>query len=477
MDVSNRPTDADYRRMAGLPTVSGEDRTLRINPGAAPGPVENPSIHPYPEPLALDEAKHRAEAVVYASFLRQGTPVPGAHAFYSVTLPFTPTKRREADFLAVCPQGIALVEVKGGIVDVNSVAGQGVYWKQYRLDGTPVDKNVSAAQIFTTTETLLATLREEAGIVVRNVAQIFVFPDTPRAIVKDPRVLAQNDSPARDFPRIAFKEDLERFGMWAIVAHELSLPGRTTTLALDVRQDIATWAVENTRVEPRDLPETAAEDPPAFVQAQPPARGAEFEGRNEASFGRPIPFDNRDARPAWDPLFADPVETVSAPVAKANRRWPVLIAIAAVILGIAAFLGMRAAPPVPPAHVPVTSPPLIPVPDTPPARPATTGALPAPAAVQTAAAGNTGIVPPHLNPSPVPKPAAPAVPAAADAFQAALSRGAAMPPETRIAAGGDWLRFLGPVAGRPGCHMVEMNRAGRTDLRQACIAVNGVWKY
>lgn len=393
----------------------------------------HPCVYPHPAPLALDERKHRAEALVYDSFLGAETPMRNALAFYSVTLPFEKLRRREVDFLVLAPEGIAIVEVKGGLVAVDSVAGQSAYWRQFRLDGTPVDKPVSGAQIFTTTQVLQGALRDEAGIVVHDFAQIYVFPDTPRSGVPA-HVLERNDSAQRDFPRLVFKDELDRFGMWAIVADEFTLPGRSTPLTGEVRRQIAKWAASNINAQPRS----------AAPASDPAASAADETLRHKLA--------------NW-PLAENEMGPAKAPRHR-KMPGPMFWLGLAGALAIGWFLWHRPAS-APPAPAPaVRAAPVAAAPAVPPA----------------------AEIPPHLNLSPVPRPAPTKAQAAAPvrtdaALQAALTRGAAMPPDTKIALESGSLRFLGPVAGRPGCHMVDLAVSSGAGMRIACVGTDGSWSY
>jgi len=387
---------------------------------------ERVRIAPWPPPIVLDEPQHHGELLVYESFLWSSPGFTG-FAAYSVPLPFDGNRRLEADFVALTPNGVALIEVKGGLVQVDSRPGPGVRWAHFTRNGRPTGGHVSPTQLYRLTENFSITAQAVAGVDLGpRIGQLMVFPHTSRSQIA-PTVLARLYAPDRDFMRIAFAEDLAEFGMWALVADELSRPGLSHTLSGNDVTRLVNWMTSEIDVRPG--PDPLRQEIEAIVN--PPLK--------PLSFSQAPPIEEQ--RPyEGPPITAEGVRTFlnnikpKVPEPTRNpRRWLNKLGVGlAILIAYALWSGRSSQAPAP------TPPPASKVAASTPARPA---------------------------PTP-------------DPIQIALTK-AAGEPEKRIAAGDkDWVRALGPVTGRPGCQFAEMSYSGKTYNVVACRdGDRGVWRY
>lgn len=432
-----------------------DKRGLHFNEGAPPPEPTLIRVAPYPAPMVLGERQHDGERLVYDSFLSSAPQLAG-FAAYSMPLPHTGNRRIEADFVALMPKGVALVEVKGGIVQVNSRPGPGVRWAHYTRSGNPTGGYVTPSQLYRVTDTFSIMAQAMAGVALGTaIAQLMVFPHTSRDHVS-PDVLARLDSPNRDFLRIVFAEDLAQFGMWRLIDDELHRPGRRRDLAGPEVTSLARWIMNELDVQPGPAPAPAEGHRFNFSNEIPLQPGSRIPRNDPTDFAR-----STAPRAQSEELFtgidrflertrnADPYSSSPTsqpkPAARSKRRSLFRKVVFALALLIAAgiWLGRSNAP------APVSAPALAP-----PASPFTASS-PSPASNAPA--------------SPIPTP---------DPFQSALTK-AVGEPERRIAAGGnDWVRVLGPVTGRPGCQFAEVSYSGTITVVIACRdGERGVWRY
>lgn len=387
-------------------------------------------IAPWPMPVVLTEPAHDGERLVYESLLWD-SPTMAGFAAYSMPLPYNATHRLETDFVAMTPHGLALLEVKGGIVRVNSRPGPGVRWAHETRSGRPTGGHVTPTQLYRLAETFDVTAQAMTGVDFGGrIAQILVFPHTPRGIV-DPQLLARLYSPGRDFARIVFAEDLAQHGMWALVADELTRPGRARLFDADEVKRLRGWILSELDVRPG--PSEPLEIP-ALDERRSSLTGFTVASPRESNAP---PVD----RPPISPEilrqrlgFDKPAKAASA--APQLGHWLKRGGVTLAILVAAIYWAGR----------PATQPPLAP-----PAQP--------PAAVSAAS--------PPSRPVPTPDP-----------FQSALTRAGAE-PDRRIPAGGsDWVRVMGPVTGRAGCQFAEMAYNGQTFNVVACRdGDRGLWRF
>lgn len=415
--------------------------------GPPPREPTNVRIAPYPAPRVLSEPLHDAERLVYESLLYDSPEIDG-FAAYSLPLPYSENRRLEIDFVALTPIGVALIEVKGGLVQVNSRPGAGVRWAHYTRSGKPTGGDVKPTQLFRATETFSIMAQSMAGVAFGSaIAQIMVFPHTSRSLIR-PGVLAQLDAINRDFMRIAFAEDLAQYGMWRLVDDEIRRPGCMRALTGNEVTRLGSWIIGEQDVQPGNIDQSQFGDggysrPGYMPSDSPPARSAP--PSNGTIYYTPVP--DRSAR---DPLLEvrpqrAPFPVVAAaPRSEAPKAQPgpstAKIAIGAVILVAASYWFFRPSTPPPPVSVPA----------------ATSAPVPAPEPV-----------------------AAPARPVSTpDPFQAAISKAIAEPEKRVSAVGADWVRALGPVTGRPGCQFVEMSRSAAVFNVIACReSESGMWRY
>lgn len=414
-----------------------------------PPPREPTSVRvaPYPAPRVLSEPLHDAERLVYESLLYDSPEIDG-FAAYSLPLPYTENRRLEIDFVALTPLGVALIEVKGGLVQVNSRPGAGVRWAHYTRTGKPTGGDVKPPQLFRATETFSIMAQSMAGVAFGSaIAQIMVFPHTSRSLIS-PNTLAQLDAPNRDFMRIVFAEDLAQYGMWQLVEDEIRRLGRMRVLTGKEVTRLGSWIIGEQDVQPGDTDHSQFGDGgysrPGYMPSDTtPARSTAQS--NGAVYYMPVP-----ERSARDPLLElrpqrAPLPVIAtAPRSEAPKAPPgpstAKIAIGAVILVAASYWFFRPNTPLPPVPIPAST-----------AAPVST-----PAPVATSA-------------RPVPTP---------DAFEAAISKAITEPEKRIAAAGADWGRALGPVTGRPGCQFVEMSRSAAVFNVIACRErESGMWRY
>lgn len=416
-------------------------RGIRFNPGVETEPASRPSgrpailrIAPWPMPVVLGEPQHDGERLVYESLLWDSPEMAG-FAAYSMPLPLSATHRLEADFVAMTPHGLAMLEVKGGIVRVNSRPGPSVRWAHETRSGRPTGGYVTPTQLYRLAETFDVTAQAMTGVAFGGrIAQMLVFPHTSRAIV-DPNLLARLDAPGRDFARIVFAEDLAQHGIWALVADELTRPGRGRHFegAEEVKR-LREWIEGELDVQPG--PGTHIEIPildphrsslTGFTVAPPREDG------NPPADRPPITIEEFRRRLSFSAKATSPRPKPG------TDRWLKRAGIG-IAIAMAAFYWISR--PIP--HPTAAQPPLLRTP------PPTSTAATAP-----------------QRPSPT-----------ADPFQTALTQAIAE-PDRRIAAGGsDWVRVLGPVTGRPGCQLAEMAYGGQTYNVVACRdGERGTWRY
>ncbi len=413
-------------------------RGIRFNPGVETEPASRPTgrpemlrIAPWPMPVVLGEPQHDGERLVYESLLWDSPEMAG-FAAYSMPLPLSATHRLEADFVAMTPHGLALLEVKGGIVRVNSRPGPSVRWAHETRSGRPTGGHVMPAQLYRLAETFDVTAQAMTGVAFGGqIAQMLVFPHTSRGIV-DQNLLARLDAPGRDFARIVFAEDLAQHGIWALVADELARPGRGRRFggAEEVKR-LREWIVGELDVQP-------GPGAPIEIPILDPHRSS--------LTGFTVAPPREDGEPPLDrqPISIEEVRrrlsfpaTAASPRPKPRTgRWLKRAGIGLAVAMAAIYWIGR-----PPSQQTTAQPSVVPRP-----------------AIATAAAPR---------PSPTP-----------DSFQAALTRAAAE-PDRRVAAGGsDWVRVLGPVTGRPGCQLAEMAYGGQTYNVVACRdGERGTWRY
>ncbi len=428
--------DLAYWRSRGInfnPGVpSAEDETPDPPRFGRPRPTGRPElvrISPWPMPVVLDEAQHHGERLVYESLLWD-SPKQAGFSAYSLPLPLSGNRRLEADFAVMTAHGIALIEVKGGIVRVDSRPGPGVRWAQETRTGRPTGAHVSPAQLYRVSEVFSVMAQTMAGVEFGGrIAQMLVLPHTSQSNV-DPQLLARLRAPNRDFARIVFAEDLATHGIWNLVNDELTMPGRSRPLDGEEVRRLIVWIKGELDVQPgpdapMEIPISAI-DIGRFSNVPPPGGWPErpVENLPRAS---PANFAGRPARPN--------------PPASASRRKPSWLWRGGIGLAGLIALALWAGRPTPQA--PAAAPSLV----------------PSPAAATSAA--------PPARPAPT-----------SDPFQAALSR-AATEPEKRIPAGGtDWVRALGPVTGRPGCQLAEMSYSSQVYNVIACRdGERGPWRY
>jgi len=407
-------------------------RGIRFNPGAQTEPASRPSgqpemvrIAPWPMPVVLGEPQHDGERLVYESLLWDSPDMAG-FAAYSVPLPLSATHRLEADFVAMTPLGLALLEVKGGIVRVNSRPGPGVRWTHETRSGRPTGGHVTPTQLYRLAEAFDVTAQAMTGVAFGGrIAQMLVFPHTSRSIV-DPTLLARLDAPGRDFARIVFAEELAQHGIWALVADELTRPGRGRRFegAEEVKR-LREWIVGELDVQPG--PGAPIEIPildrhrsslTGFTVAPPREDG-------EPPVDRvPITIEEFRRRLSFPAIAAAPRPKPG------TGRWLKRMGIGLAIAMAAIYWISRPTP-----QLTAAQPPLVPKP-TSATTAATTPARPSPTQ---------------------------------DPFQ----------PDRRIAAGAsDWVRVLGPVTGRPGCQLAEIAYGGQTYNVVACRdGERGIWRY
>lgn len=430
------------------------NRGLYINPGVPTLPLPQIRVAPYPAPLVLNEPPHDGERLVYESLLERDPELIG-FAAYSMPLPLSENRRIEVDFVALTAFGVALIEVKGGIVQVDSRPGPGVRWEHLTRSGRPTGGKVSPTQLYRATEIFSAMADAMAGVPFgSSIAQLMVFPHTSRAHIA-PDVLDRLDSRNRDFMRIVFAEDLAQFGMWRLVEDELAMSGRSRRLGVDQATSLVNWMKSELDVQPgpavahlhdpdarerRPQFDVPGSDPASSAMAPAPERRRVFTSAEGAAVDR---FHD-SARPrdiGANPLPPEP------PAVPRRKRWlsggKIVSALAMLIAGWVWLVRPNDAPaPTPVSAIPVQA---APGPPSPAPRVATAPTRPTPTV---------------------------------DPFQAALTRAAAE-PETRVSAGGtDWVRALGPVTGRRGCQFVEMSYAGRTYHVIACRdGDRDMWRY
>jgi hypothetical protein len=415
--------------------------------GPPPREPANVRVAPYPAPRVLSEPLHDAERLVYESLLYDSPEIEG-FAAYSLPLPYTKNRRLEIDFVTLTPFGVALIEVKGGLVKVDSRPGAGVRWAHYTRKGKPTGGDVKPTQLFRATETFSILAQSMAGVAFgRAIAQIMVFPHTSRSLIP-PNTLAQLDVPNRDFMRIVFAEDLAQYGMWRLVEDEIRRPGRTRVLTDKEVTRLGSWIIGEQDVQPRDIDHAQLGDGgysrPGYMPSDSlPTRSAP--PSNGTIYYTPMP-----ERSARDPLLElrpqrAPLPAIaSVPRNEAPKAPPgpstAKVAVGAVILVAASYLLFRPSTPPPPVSVPAST-----------------------------AAPISAFAPVAVPTRPVPTP---------DPFQAAISKAIAEPEKRVAAAGADWVRVLGPVIGRPGCQLVEMSRSAAVFNVIACRdSENGMWRY
>jgi len=417
--------------------------------GPPPHVPANVRIAPYPAPRVLSEPLHDAERLVYESLLYDSPEIDGFTA-YSLPLPYSENRRLEIDFVALTPFGVALIEVKGGLVKVDSRPGAGVRWAHYTRTGKPTGGDVKPTQLFRATETFSIMAQSMAGVAFGSaIAQIMVFPHTLRSMIS-PSTLAQLDPPGRDFLRIVFAEDLAQYGMWRLVEDEIRRPGRMRVLTGKEVTRLGSWIIGEQDVQPGDTDHSqfggGGYSHPGYMPSDSPLPRSAPQPNGTIYY---TPAPDRSAR---DPLVElwrkRPPYTVIASAARneAPKTQPgpstAKIAIGAAILVAASYLFFRPSTPPPPVPPPVST------------------------AAPVSASASAPVAAPAR---PVPTP---------DPFQAAISR-AVIEPEKRVAAAGaDWVRALGPVTGRPGCQFVEMSRSAAVFNVIACReGESGMWRY
>ena len=187
--------------------------------------------------------------MVYESFLSDSPGFPG-YAVYSMPLPLSDSRRLEADFVAVTSQGIALIEVKGGLVRVDSRPGPSVRWEHFTRAGRPTGSYVTPTQIYRVAAAFDIAAQAMTGISFGSrIAQLLVLPHTSRNLV-DVSLLNVLYRPDRDFLRIVFAEDLTEYGMWSLVADELAKPGRSRPFSGTEVDNLCRWVVSELDVRP-----------------------------------------------------------------------------------------------------------------------------------------------------------------------------------------------------------------------------------
>jgi hypothetical protein len=426
-------------------------RRLHFNPGAearserlatSQSRLGLVRIEPWPAPVALGEPQHNGEKLVYDSFLRDSPGFVG-FAAYSMPLPLSPTRRLEVDFVAMTPHGVALIEVKGGLVRVDSRPGPSVRWEHYTRAGKPTGGYVTPAQIYRATEVFDLAAQAMTGVSFGGrFAQILVFPHTSRNIL-DLRLLDTIYGRDRDFARIVFAEDLIQHGMWALVEDELSMPGRSRPLNGSDVDQLWSWVLSELDVRSGPAQHASPAADVQHIQCLTPFMA----NYNKApTYSNPLDAGSSHPPNGWHPTpqKAEPSAVPREPRAGRWRKW--------LLAGLAifgAFVLLREP----------SAPKFAPNEPTPPA-----STLP-PASKPTVA---TPI------PSPAPRRPAPTQ----DPFQNALTRAVAE-PEKRIAVDGEnWVRALGAISGRPDCQLVEMSRSGKVSNVVACSEVErGAWRY
>ncbi len=390
------------------------------------GRPEQVRVTPWPAPVVLAEPQHDGERLVYESFLWD-TPQFIGYAAYSLPLPFDGNHRLEADFVAVTPHGVALIEVKGGLVEVNGRPGPSVRWAHFTRSGQPTGGHVRPAQLFRLTDTFSLTARAMTGIDLGpRIGQLMVFPHTSRTQI-GPSILSRLYAPDRDFMRIVFAEDLAEFGMWALVADELSRPGIGYLLSGDDTTRLISWMTSELDVRPG--PDLVRQEIEAIINPSPKplsfskAPPVEEQRRHEGPH-----LKSEDVRTFLTKISPKPPEPIRKP-----SRWINKLGIGlAILIAFSIWAGR-------PSQILAPTPP--------------------PASQIVAR------TPARAAPTP-------------DPIQAALTK-ATSEPEKRIAAGDkDWVRALGPVTGRPGCQFAEMSYSGKTYNVVACREGDrGVWRY
>jgi hypothetical protein len=359
-------------------------------------------------------------------------------AAYSVPLPLSATHRLEADFVAITPHGLALLEVKGGIVRVDGRPGPSVRWAHETRSGRPTGSHVAPAQLYRLADTFGAVSEAMTGVSFGGrIAQLLVFPHTPRGIV-DPHVLAQLYAPDRNFARVVFAEDLAQHGIWNLVADELAMPGRSRPFEGEEVQRLCDWILGELDVRP-------GPGAPATI----PAFGHEPSSLTGFTVAPPQAERDRRNLPDWRENLPEIGRRIrsfgaSSPASQPKRSKGSWFKRAGIGLAILTALIYWAARPTPPATT---------------TQPSLTTAPPPVAAIAAVA--------PPSRPSPTPDP-----------FQAALTR-AVIESDKRIPAGGsDWVRGMGPVTGRAGCQFVEMAYNGQIFNVVACREGDrGIWRY
>jgi hypothetical protein len=432
-----------------------DKRGLHFNEGAPPPEPRLIRVAPYPAPLVLGERQHDGERLVYESFVSSAPELAG-FAAYSMPLPHSGNRRIEADFVALMPRGVALVEVKGGIVQVNSRPGPGVRWAHYTRSGNPTGGHVTPSQLYRVTDSFSIMAQAMAGVALGTaIAQLMVFPHTSRDHVS-PDVLARLDSPNRDFLRIVFAEDLAQFGMWRLIDDELHRPGRRRDLNEPEVTNLARWIMNELDVQPGPAPAPAGGHRLNFSNEIPLQPGSHIPRNDLTHFARsPASLAQSEQMFTGIDRFLERTRNVGSysssptsqpkPASRSKRQSSfrkIAIGLAFLVAG-GIWLGRSNTP------APVSAPALAP-----PAPPSTASS---PSSASNAPA------------RPIPTP---------DPFQAALTK-AVGEPEKRIAAGGnDWVRVLGPVTGRPGCQLAEISYSGKITVAIACRdGERGVWRY
>jgi hypothetical protein len=415
LDTSRRPVAAG--------SATGRNR---------PDPVR---IAPWPNPVALSEPRHDGERMVYESFLSDSPGFPG-YAVYSMPLPLSDSRRLEADFVAVTSQGIALIEVKGGIVRVDSRPGPSVRWEHFTRAGRPTGSYVTPTQIYRVAAAFDIAAQAMTGISFGSrIAQLLVLPHTSRNLV-DVSLLNVLYRPDRDFLRIVFAEDLTEYGMWSLVADELAKPGRSRPFSGTEVDNLCRWVVSELDVRPGPGHIVASAESDS-IQCLNPYINRVYEDHSSEHLAAPPQIARETPRVIARVPRQSNAPDLEPPVREHWRLRPKRIHLAlAVLFAASIYLLGRHAVERPPSAAETTLPEAVPT-------------------------------------APQPRPNS-----GQDSFQTALTRAAAEPEKRIAVSGNNWVRVLGPISGRPGCQYAEIAYNGKTFNVVACRdGDRGTWRY
>lgn len=243
-------------------------------------------FHPAEQPGVLSEYDRDAERDVWRIFENLEEPW---HVFYSVTEEDEDGFDREVDYILLWCNRILYIEVKGGIVYVDSPAAGRTRWRRTKRNGHPIKKPVRPAQLWDAKKAVARTIKKKLGKRPEQLGfveyEFHVFPHTPESVTQGKKLDRDkvhyifqehmSDWPAQlealvrsRASRYAEPEDIA-----AVIAglHELACPPDTKDQPSNKSAPFGGPALSKARYEPTPTRQAAIiHHPPTLFPTQPP---------------------------------------------------------------------------------------------------------------------------------------------------------------------------------------------------------------